>query len=176
MTVKMERLSNSYEELQKAAKRELENFSLKTGEKVIAYFSEFPSIAGFPFKIVLVENAEGAIYSSFRQWDTEYDFTRWSNGIYNLDRLRIITDRKFLSPSDTTCVKIWLMDMWRIELPETLQNDKAIVLDGADWTFGFHSDNLEVEYKWRAANADIELFVPWIELMKAQHVGINRRE
>jgi len=77
----MERFSNSTEALMNEAKIEIEKFDLKEEEKIIAYFSEIPSMSGFPYKIILVENPDGIVYSRFRQWDTEYDFTRWDNGI-----------------------------------------------------------------------------------------------
>src|SRR6218665_1446930 len=97
---KMERLSNDVKAVMKEAVVEIESFDLKFGEKIIAYFSELPPIKGFPYKIILVQNPDGTIHSRFRQWDTKYNFQQWANGIYNLDRLRIITDEKILSEID----------------------------------------------------------------------------
>lgn len=93
----MERFSNNINTVINEAEIEIENFNLKDGEKIIAYFSETPTIKGFPYKIILAENSDGIIHSRFRQWDTTYNFTQWTNGIYNLDRLKIIIDKKILS-------------------------------------------------------------------------------
>ena len=151
------------------AKLEIEHFELAPGEKIITYFSEFPSIAGFPYKIVFIQNPEGTLFSRFRQWDTEYDFTRWDKGIYNLDRLRILTEEKVLAGPDLENLKKNLLDLQTISLPQTLQNEKAIVLDGSDWAFGICFGTIEVNYQWKAAKEAIEIFVPIIELMQKQH-------
>lgn len=166
----MERFSNSTDVLMNEAKIEIENFDLKNGEKIIAYFSEIPIIKGFPYKIVLIENADGTVDSRFRQWDTEYDFTRWDNGIYNLDRLRIITDEKLLSEIDTTLLKEQLIKLEQIELPKNIQNEKALTLDPSIWKFGFILKNKNIDYTWKAATEDINLFVPIIELMRKQYL------
>lgn len=171
----MERISNSLEELRKSAKFEIENFDLKPEEKVIAYFSEFPSIAGFPYKIVLVESDNGTIFSKFRQWDTKYDFDRWDQGIYNLDRLRILSETKILSESDTNIFRKWLFELDSEELPQSIKDEKAIVLDGSDWEFGICLENTKVDYQWKAVTNAIDLFVPIIELMKNQHATKNQR-
>lgn len=171
----MERISNRIEELQKAAVVEIEQLALKPTEKIIAYFSEYPSISGFPFKITLVRNADGLIYSSFRQWDTAYDFKRWSNGIYNLDRLRIRSEIKYLSSADSTTLKIWLMDLQRFELPKSIAAKNALVLDGSDWKFGIHHGIQDVHYTWKSPSDQIKIFMPFIELMLKQHTSINKR-
>lgn len=171
----MERISNNIDKLRNSARFEIENFALKPEEKVIAYFSEFPSIAGFPFKIVLIENQTGVVHSKFRQWDTEYDFNRWDNGIYNLDRLRILSEEKVLSKQDTANLKKWLWEFEGKNIPLSIQNDKALVLDGSEWKFGICFGNYEIDYRWTAATDDIELFIPIIELMKKQHTTKNKR-
>ncbi|MCI5056571.1 MAG: hypothetical protein MRY83_10715 [Flavobacteriales bacterium] len=171
----MERISNSIDELRKAAELEINNFDLRSNEKVIAHFSEIPLIAGFPFKIILIKGSNEKIYSSFRQWDTEYDFGRWDNGIYNLNRLRIITETKRLVDSDIESLGELFIDLHRNELPLTVEKRNAIILDSSSWEFGISYDGINASYKWRAATEDIELFVPFIELMKNQHVAINRR-
>ncbi|UKB83355.1 hypothetical protein LF887_20440 [Chryseobacterium sp. MEBOG06] len=94
----MERISNDIKALMNQAEIEIENFELKPGEKIIAYFSELPPIKGFPYRIILAENPDGVIHSKFRQWDTSYNLTQWALGIYNLDRLRIIVDEKKKNP------------------------------------------------------------------------------
>lgn len=168
-------ISNNIYELRESARLEIENFELKPGEKVITHFSEFPSIAGFPFGMVLIEKSDGTIYSSFRQWDTEYDLIRWNNGIYNLDRLRIITDKKNIIESDQENLKNWILKLEKTNLPQSIQNEKALVLDGSDWKFGICFENSNIDYKWKVSTDAIELFVPIIELMKNQHKTKNKR-
>lgn len=63
----MERFSNSTEALMNEAEIKIGKFDLRDGEKILAYFSEIPTIKEFPYKIILVENYEGITYSRFRQ-------------------------------------------------------------------------------------------------------------
>lgn len=127
----MEKFSNSTEALMNEAKIEIENFDIKDGEKIIAYFFEIPTIKGFPYKIILVENYEGIIYSRFRQWDTKYDFARWTNGIYNLDRMRIIVEENILSETESALLKEYLSQLGKIQLPEDINKENVILLDGS---------------------------------------------
>lgn len=166
----MERFSNSTEALMNEAKIEIEKFDLKEEEKIIAYFSEIPSMSGFPYKIILVENPDGIVYSRFRQWDTEYDFTRWDNGIYNLDRLRIIIDKKILSETDTAILKKQFSKLEQIKLPNSIRDEKAIILDGSTWKFGVSLSNKSIDYTWKATTEDINLFEPIIELIRRQYL------
>ncbi len=166
----MERFSNSTEALMNEAEIEIGKFDLRDGEKILAYFSEIPTIKGFPYKIILVENYEGIIYSRFRQWDTAYNFTQWSNGIYNLDRLRIIVDENVLSKTEYTLLKEHLSELEKIKLPESINKEKAIILDGSLWKFGFILKNKNIDYTWRAATEDINLFAPLIDLMREKYL------
>ncbi|WP_300487996.1 hypothetical protein [Flavobacterium sp.] len=165
----MERLTNDPIAVMRAAEIEVESFDLKDGEKIVAYFAQFPSIGGFPYKIIVVETPDGTILSRFRQWDTEYNYSQWTSGIYNLDRLRIITDEKKLSETDITGLKQQLVKLEQTALPESLRKEKAIVLDGSEWKFGILLANKNIDYTWRAATEAIELFVPIIELIRKQH-------
>lgn len=167
----MERLSNDIKVVYHEAEIEIECFNLKQGEKIIAYFSEIPPIKGFPYKIIIVEKPDGNIYSGFRQWDTDYNFSQWTNGIYNPDRLRIITDEKKLSETDTALFQEQLLQLEQLELPENLQNEKALVLDPSVWKFGIRFANKEVNYTWKTPTDDLNLFVPIIELLRKQHLN-----
>ncbi|WP_294282884.1 hypothetical protein [uncultured Chryseobacterium sp.] len=162
----MERLSNSVEAVIHEAEIEIGNFDLKDGEKTIVYLSELPSISGFPYKIIVVQNSEGTICSRFRQWDTAYNFKQWTSGIYNLDRLRIITAEKVLSETDTTILEEELLKLENIKLPESIENKKAMVLDGSEWKFGIRLANKNIEYTWRTATEEIDHFIPIIELIR----------
>ncbi|MFZ4930384.1 hypothetical protein [Chryseobacterium sp. Mn2064] len=166
----MERISNSTEALMKEAEIEIESFTINSGQKIVAYFSEIPALRGFPYKIILVENADGTIYSAFRQWDTAYNFEQWTFGIYNLDRLRMITDEKILPDTDLVSLKIELARLEQIALPESIWNKKAIVLDSSKWKFGFRLANKNVDYTWVASTDDIDLFIPIIELIRKQYL------
>lgn len=152
------------------AEIEIENFELKPGEKIIAYFSELPPIKGFPYRIILVENPDGVIHSKFRQWDTSYNLTQWALGIYNLDRLRIIVDGKKISTTDKAMLREQFSLLEQIKLPESISDEKAIVLDGSEWKFGINLTNENINYTWKASTVAINLFVPIIELMRKQHL------
>lgn len=162
----MKRFSNSTEALMNEAEIEIGKFDLRDGEKTLAYFSEIPTIKGFLYKIILVENYEGITYSRFRQWDTKYDFTRWTNGIYNLDRLRIIVEENILSEIESALLKEHLLQLEKIKLPESIQKEKAIILDGSTWKFGVILKNKNIHYTWKTATEDINLFVPIMDLMR----------
>ncbi|MFC5875693.1 hypothetical protein SAMN05443633_103322 [Chryseobacterium arachidis] len=166
----MERFSNRIEALMSEAKIEIENFALKNGENIIAYLSELPSMSGFPYKIILVENSEGIVYSRFRQWDTEYDFTRWDNGIFNLDRLRIITEENILSKTESALLKEHLSQLEKIQLPENINEENVIILDSSLWKFGFILKNKNIDYTWKAATEDINLFSPILDLMREKYL------
>lgn len=166
----MERFSNSTEALMNEAEIEIENFDIKDGEKIITYFSEIPSISGCPYKIILVENSDGIVYSRFRKWDTEYDFTRWNNGIYNLDRLRIITAEKILSQIESALLKEYLSQLEKIQLPKDINKENVILLDGSLWKFGFSLANKDVDYTWKAATEDINLFFSLMDLMREKYL------
>lgn len=165
----MERISNDIQALMNEAEPEIENFRLKSGEKIIAYLSELPTIKGFPYKIILVEQPDGIIYSAFRQWDTAYNLSQWTLGIYNLDRLKIIIDEKILSTTDTAILREQLWKLNQIQLPESISNEKAIILDGSEWKFGISLADKNVDYTWKASTEDINLLVPVIELMRKQY-------
>lgn len=166
----MERLSNDIKTVIHEAEIEITHFNLKPGEKIIAYFSELPPIKGFPYKIVLVEKPDGTLYSAFRQWDTAYNFTQWTNDIYNLDRLRIITEEKNLSETDTAELKEELLKLEPITLPENIQNDKALVLDPSVWKFGICLTHKNVDYSWKTPTDAICLFLPIIELLRKSYL------
>lgn len=166
----MERFSNNIKALMNEAEIEVENFDLKNGEKIIAYFSELPTISGFPYKIIIIEDSDRIIHSRFRQWDTTYNFTRWTRGIYNLDRLRIITDEKILSETDTIILKEQLVKLEQIELPKSICDEKAIILDGSIWKFGVILANKNADYSWKAATEAINLFDSIIEMMRKQYL------
>ena len=125
----MEKLSNNITNLLKASQVEIEAFVITESDQIIVSFSEIPSVAGFPYKIAIIEDKNGNIRMESRQWDTEYDLNRWSNGIYNLDRLRIITKNKPLTYPQQEQLNTLLTDLSCKQLPKSINDDSAIVLD-----------------------------------------------
>lgn len=165
----MEKLSNDIDELRKVSKMEIENFAISDNERMLMYFLEFPSIAGFPYKIVLIKEDSGNIRIAFRQWDTEYDGKRWSNGIYNLDRLRIMESGRYLSQAETEHFNHLILNLVGEELPKSINDKSALVLDGYNWEFGINYSGINVDYQWKVANTQIELFAPLIEFINTAH-------
>lgn len=165
----MESISNDIQALMNEAEPEIENFRLKSGEKIIAYLSELPTIKGFPYKIILVEQPDGIVYSAFRQWDTAYNLSQWTLGIYSLERLKIINDEKILSTTDTAILREQFSLLEQIKLPESISDEKAIILDGSEWKLGISLPDKNVDYTWKASTEDINLLVPVIELMRKQY-------
>ncbi|MCI3938326.1 hypothetical protein MQX03_14070 [Chryseobacterium aahli] len=58
----------------------------------------------------------------------------------------------------------------QIKLPECIQDEKAIILDGSTWKFGVNLSNKNVDYTWKATTEDINLFVPLIDLMRKKYL------
>lgn len=169
----MERITSDPQALKQAAETEVKQFELAMAENIFASFSAFPSIAGFPHSIALIRDANGKLTSRFRQWDTAYNMQQWKTGVYNLDRLRIITDQKMLTHDEQSTVTHLLKTLKNLALPQTLHNSKGITLDGCDWELHLDFESLQVDYRWRAATEDIQLFVPLIDFMRSQHAAVN---
>lgn len=163
MNTQLEQLSNNFNDLRRRAEKEVEDIQLNAGDTVLVYFSKFPSIAGFPFRIALIQTIEGELRHKVRTWDTAYDMKRWKNGIYNLGRLRIICEEKSLSAQNSAKIENILDEIAIKELPKNLHNSQGILLDSSEWKLGISTTNLNAEYSWRAANRHIEIFEPLIE-------------
>ncbi|MFK7908264.1 MAG: hypothetical protein AB8B69_24250 [Chitinophagales bacterium] len=159
-----ERFSNSISKLQEAAKGEIQAFVIEEKEQVILAFLEFPSAVGNPYQIVLVENEESMMRFCFRVWDKKYDLIRWKNGIYNLDRLRIVVKEHLLSQEEMQRLKTYFAHLKTQELPNILENDAFIRLDGSDFELKIQTEEMGVHYKWGIATEDIQLFAPLIEM------------
>jgi len=164
----MEKLSNDIQDLKKRAKKEINAFTVAL-DKTIIRFSEYPTIAGFPFNILVFKSKENKIKSMLRQWDTSYDLERWNNGIYNLDRLRIITHTHELLATENMALNAELNILENRKLPKSICNTSAIALDGSDFDLIIQTELVFVNYKWRVATNDVNLFIPMIELMKKFH-------
>lgn len=165
----MERFTNNIHEVFKVARTEINTFELAASDQILAYFAEFPPIKGFPFKILVIKKADGTFYSQFRQWDTAYDFKRWKQGIYNLDRLRIIQESLQLNPTDQAFLLEQMKLLDKIDLPRSINKTDALVLDSSDWELGILGITHEIHYKWKVPTEAIELFVPLIEFILKLH-------
>lgn len=173
--MKKERITSNKEALIEKAQKEIDAFTIKQ-ENILCYFSELPSIAGFPFKIIVFQNKEGEFHSQFRQWDTAYDFDRWHLGVYNLDRLRIIEQEIQLSAKQQQNLHQILKNLSSQQLPTSIDKKNVITLDVSEFKLGIHLPNLQGDYTWRVATKEIELFIPLIDLLLSLHENINQRK
>jgi len=164
----METLSNDIMVLQERAKKEVKAFAVSIEETIIK-FSEYPTIAGFPYSVLIIKSKETKVKSMLRQWDTAYDTKRWNNGIYNLDRLRIITHTHELLASETASLNVELCSLKDYKLPKSICNASPIALDGSDFELIIQTKPVSINYKWRVATNYINLFIPIIELIKGFH-------
>ena len=171
----MEQLSNNIHCLMAKAIEEVSIVALKEDEKLIISLSEFPAIAGFPFKVILIQDQQGTIKSYFKQWDAQYDMNRWKLGIYNLDRLRIITDSYCFSESEKEKLEIILSNIKSKKLPKDLQNYNAIPLDSSDWQLKIATNEIDVNYTWKVAIEDIAIFIPLIVLIARLCMNKSKR-
>lgn len=172
----MEQLSTDYLKLLERAQEELRLFQFQEEEELIATFERVPRIAGFPYRIALVKRLDETFHAAFRQWDTAHDMNRWSNGIYNLDRLRIIEHSYAFTPAQQLEIRGLLAQLSTIDLPDSLNDQDAIVLDGATWNLTIVYKEVDLNYTWRAATDDIRHFEPLIEMLLdafrgAQHIN-----
>lgn len=170
----MEELSNDYHKVLKRAEMEVSDFSPPPEEKMIASFSVFPFF-GFTHKIFLLQNEAGDFRSIFKQWDTEYDMGKWQTGIYNLDRLRIVSNEHLLSNRENEQLKEILQQLEKTPLPGSLNKANAIVVDGADFYLNIHHHKILKEYYWRAASDEIEKFEDLIEFLVKLHSPFDLR-
>ncbi len=161
----MEKLTNNIHELLKTGTQEIKLFNLAKGDKIILYFSEIHPIKGFPYKNIIIEDKNGNLSSNFRQWDSAYDFKRWKNGIYNLDRLRIITDKKQFSENEKENLAEKIAELKKYQLPKNISKEKALILDNSLFKFGINYSNIKINYQWKAATGDVNLIIPLIEFM-----------
>jgi hypothetical protein len=101
-------------------------------------------------------------------WDSEYDCKRFSSGIYNLDRLCIKTKSVQLSAGQEIQCKNLLDDITTV--PEQLEREGYIVLDGIDYELTIKNNYVDKEYKWRIPTNDIRLFAPLIDFLTTKIV------
>jgi len=67
-------------------------------------------------------------------------------------------------------LKEHLSQLEKIQLPEDINKENVIILDGSLWKFGFILKNKNVDYTWKAATEDINLFRPLLDLMREKYL------
>lgn len=153
----MERLTNNILDIFEQAKQEVSTLQLNQTEKVVICFSEFPPIKGNHYTCYLIEENQKYYYVK-KQWDTEYDLVhkKWAEqGIYNLDRLRIVTKKKHLSSTQQNTLITYLKVLNEKELPVSIHNQNAIVLDGSTYYLQIQHQQTICDYQWKAVLSTI---------------------
>lgn len=161
----MERITNDIQKLFEEARREITDFSLSEGEQIIYSLSEYPAIVDLPFQMVIIQDHMGKMKYSSRTWDRNYDLIRWKEGIYNLDRLRILSQDKQLSLDQAEKLLAELKKISKSSLADSLAKKGVIVLDGSEWELKLAYESLNRTFKWNTPNEQIEIFLPLIEWM-----------
>lgn len=149
----MERLTNNIFDVFEQAQQEVSTLQLNQTEKVVICFSEFPPIKGNHYTCCFIEENQKYYYVK-KQWDTEYDLAhkKWAEqGIYNLDRLRIVTTKKHLSSTQQNTLISYLKELNNKELPTSIHNQNAIVLDGSTYHIQIQYQQTTCDYQWKAA-------------------------
>lgn len=162
----MERLSNNYEGLISKIYQELQNVELNENEYLVIRYTELPSFPGGQFSVsVIASTKENYLKIVKQSWDHEYDLKRFSSGIYNLDRLCILKKRFDLS-------RLKQKELTEIidsinQIPDALNDESYIVLDGIDYQLTLNFKNINKEYQWRIPTKDIGFFEPLLTFLKA---------
>ncbi|MEM8887180.1 MAG: hypothetical protein AAGD28_04265 [Bacteroidota bacterium] len=159
----MERITNDMQRLFEEARKEITDFSLAEGETMICSLYEYPAIVGQPYQMVLILDQHNKMRFSSRSWDRTYDLIRWKEGIYNLDRLRILEKDMLLIESQTKKLRTELEKIATKNLPQSLEKEGALVLDGSEWRLHINWNKLELNYEWKASNEGLAIFLPLIE-------------
>jgi hypothetical protein len=161
----MERFSNSYGDLHKELRIELSSLDLKVSEKCVVKYSEMPWFPGGQFSITLVEDNFTNTYRLIEKtWDHEFDLTRFSTGVFNLDRLCIRT-RELQLPVQRQ--KEFQNLIQKIPfVPETLERTGYIILDGIEYELLITTDSIDRHYNWRLASDDIHYFEQLITFLQ----------
>ena len=153
----MERLSNSYQELINQVRQEFQAVELNDHEYLLISYSEIPWFPGGQFCISVISTTKNNHLRLVKQmWDSEYDLNRFSSGVYNLDRLCI---KKTAGEISETQQNLLINIINSIsQLPDTLNDESYITLDGIDYQLTLNTPNANKEYQWKVATKDINNF------------------
>lgn len=164
-----EQFSNDYLALYAAAEKELIPKGLKEGEKELIVLSRFPAVNGCWFSIAIIEKEDGQIYSSFKLWDKYFDLDRWRTGIFNLSRLRIVSETHHYSEAEKESLWDMISILSQTKLPENVDSKEGFVLDGCPSRLHIHLPNVVANYEWNLPSTEFELFAPFIDWMECFH-------
>lgn len=164
-----EQFSTDYLALYAAAEKELIPKGLKEGERELIVLSRYPAVNGCWFSIAIIEKEDGQIYSSFKLWDKYFDLDRWRTGIYNLSRLRIISETHNYSEAEKESFWDLISILSQSELPENVDSKEVFVLDGCPSRIQFHLSHLNADFAWNVPSVEFELFAPIVEWMERFH-------
>ena len=160
----MERFSNQFSELLNQVKKELLFLDIRKEETCVANYSAHPSFSSGHISVFLIYNEFNKNYRLIKKnWDNEYDRSRFLTGVYNLDRLRITTTTVELSNGQQ---KEWENIIDKITtVPETLETKNYILLDGTEFKLMLKIKNVQKTYQWKVPTEDLEHLNPIIEFL-----------
>ncbi len=162
----MERFSNNYPALRNQVKVELSHIDLTESEQCIFRYSASPWFANDHFSIALIHNDLTNAYQIIEKtWDNEYDFKRFSTGVYNLDRLCIHTNIVKIDNEQEKELQKLIQNISFV--PETLESTDYIMLDGIEYELIIKTLSIDKKYEWKLPTEDIKYFKPIIDFMKA---------
>ncbi len=143
----MERFTNNGEEFINQIKSELLEYELEEGWNEIFTYLEIPYFLGYAFSYNWSVNSKKEKYRLKRkEWNAEYDHSRFDKGIYNLDRLAVIEKEIRINSKDEINFKSIEWDaIDKVEF-------KGIVLDGLMCELQVHENGKS--FKW---NIDDEM-------------------
>jgi len=164
----MERLTNEYSQLIKEVEKELSFFDIPTNDKCIVKYSEMPSLLGGQFSLFLIKGNSNNLRLVYKIWDADYDYKRFSSGVYNLDRLCIKTHSIALSDNDQKKCEYLINNIQVV--PEKLESEGFIVLDGTNYKLTIKNNYVDKEYKWKIPTNDVQVFTPLIDFLTTRIV------
>lgn len=160
----MERFSNNYQDLIDQVKQELLTVHLNGKEKVVVNYLQIPSFPDGHFSVFLIVNPEDNQFRIVRnRWDNEYDIERFSSRVYNLDRLCIKSESFDLSPDQQETMTNIINSIEK--LPDTLERQDCIVLDGINYELILKTDRFDKKYEWKIPTEDICYFETLIKFL-----------
>ena len=97
----MEKFTNNRDDYLNQIKTELLKYDLTENWKEIFIYAEIPFFLRYAFSYNWSVNSNSSKYRLKRkEWNAEYDHSRFNKGIYNLDRLAIVETEIQVNPED----------------------------------------------------------------------------
>jgi len=144
----MELLSNDMSKIWQRAREELSERCSNTW----VFYTEIPHFHN-EFSIFVEEDESNHFKMVTRFWDKIYDLKKYQQlGILNLDRLRIVEKTLFFSEKQNERFLELLKILQSKGLPERMEDEDILVLDGCEYKLYFSNPLIQKEYRWRIAN------------------------